>query len=508
MMRASILPVCLAVAALAAPAHADELEALGKAVDEHPEDPKAYDAFALAALKAKRYDDVIRKVKIGTARIPDYTQGYYWLALAYRSKREWADAADYYRRYIEKNPNKTDPWFGLAASLEGLGDKKGAIAAYKKYISLEKAPEKQRFVEIAKGEVAKLEPGSAPPAPSAAASPSLPPPTPATPSGGAPAAPRGDAGALRAQAEELRKAGKLEDAAQAYQRAIAADRGNVELYNELGNVYFALKQYDQAAQAFREATAREPGYALGWYNLAHALRKADKKTDAVAAYRQYIKLKPEDPDPYYGLGQTLKALGDVPGAIDAFQKYISMEKRPDEQRWVDKARTELEMLQQMQKPSPSGANDKIQEKDAGDGLVGRANRSIERDLGRVPPEPDGLINPFPVDNNRDLREPWGTGTLHQDLKDPFGHGDDLMMPDARDASGRRLREYGAALDAYRRALSRHAELVAERYERGYAYVLVDDRQAALRMWQAVPLEDPHLIAARKGVERMRMALAR
>src|SRR5262245_55341872 len=102
-MRAAVLPCCLLfVFAVADSASGAELEALAKNLDDHPEDKNAYDEFAKAALKAKRYDDVIKKVKVGTARMEGYTQGYYWLALAYRSKKEWADAADYYRRYIDK----------------------------------------------------------------------------------------------------------------------------------------------------------------------------------------------------------------------------------------------------------------------------------------------------------------------------------------------------------------------------------------------------------------------
>jgi tetratricopeptide (TPR) repeat protein len=505
-MRILALSVCVAIVGAAAPARADELDALAKAIDEHPEDPKAYDAYALAALRAKRYDDVIKKVKNGTARIPDYTQGYYWLALAYRSKKEWADAADYYRRYIEKNPNKTDPWFGLGASLEGLGDKKGAIAAYDKYISLEKAPDKQRFVDIAKQEVAKLDESRAPKPAEAAPTPSAPP-APAPP-------PQENAGALRLKADQLRHAGKLEEAAQAYQVAIDADRGNVELYNELGNVYFTIKKYDQAAEQFRQATARDPNYALGWYNLAHALRKADKKAEAVQAYRQYMRLKPDDPDPYYGLGQTLKALGDVPGAIEAFRKYVAMEKRPDEQRWVEKARQELEALEAMQKSSSTGGAQKIQEKDAGDSAVQDANRSLDRDLGRTPRDPDGLMNPFigPYSRSeRDLRDPFDhQGRLNHDLKNPFDADGVIAPPSLMTPStpaDQRMREYGAALDAYRRALAQQAEVVSERYERGAAYASVDNRQAAARLWNSVPLTDSRLEAAKKSVERVRAQLA-
>ena len=111
---------------------------------------KACDAFAAAAIKQKRYDDAIRRLKITVARVPDYPEGYYKLAYAYRAKKEWADAADYYRRYIALNPSRSDTYFGLGAALQGLGDNKGAVAAYQKYVAIEKAPGKQRFVDEAK----------------------------------------------------------------------------------------------------------------------------------------------------------------------------------------------------------------------------------------------------------------------------------------------------------------------------------------------------------------------
>jgi len=495
-MRAVACSVFLVgVIAIARPAVADELDALAKNVDEHPEDKSAYDEFAKAALKAKRYDDVIKKVKIGTARLEGYTQGYYWLALAYRSKKEWADAADYYRRYIEKNPGKTDPWFGLAAALEGLGDKKGAIGAYDKYVSMEKAPEKQRFVELAKAELVKLDPARAPAPPVAPPPPSMPPPA-------APAA--ANAAELRQRAEQLRKDGKLDEAARAYQQAIDADRGNVELHNELGNVFFSLKRYDDAAAAFRSATARDPNYALGWYNLAHALRKGDKKREAVDAYRQYMRLKPDDPDPYYGLGQTLKALGDVPGAIDAFRKYVSMEKRPEEQRWVDKARTELEMLEAMQRSSaPSG---KVEEKDGSDATTG----AVRERLRELAPQrdTDGLIDPFRIPaeirDGSGLRDPFDDQRL-RDLKDPF-RAEWQPLPTVS-PDRRRLREYGLAIEAYRRALSRHAETVSERYQRGVSHALADDARGATRLWNSVPLDDAQVQEARRSIEKVRGLLA-
>ncbi len=514
-MRAFSLSFIL-LAAVAMPARADDLDPLAKAIDDRPDDKANYDAYAIAAFKAKKFDDAIKRLKNGVARIPDYGEGYYKLAYAFRQKKEWADAADYYRRYIALNPQKTDPYFGLGAALEGLGDKKGAIAAYDKYVSLEKAPEKQRFVDQAKSELVKLDPSRAPapplpppPAPKPVVAQLPPPPAPVQPAG----PPRADATALRQTADQLRKDGKLDEAAAAYQKAIDADRGNVDLYNELGNCYFGLKRYNEAAQAFRDATARDASYALGWYNLAHALRKGDKKSEAVTAYRQYIRLKPDDPDPYYGLGQTLKALGDIPGAIDAFRKYVGMEKRPDEQRWVDKARAELEMLEAMQRssPGPSGSSGKIEEKDAGDDLAQAASQRLQRELDRdrlapLQDDGDGLMNPFdrrpPSDG---LRDPFdGRHGLH-DLKDPFGRqGAPAPGPQA---TRRVLREYELAIEAYRRALNRHVEDVSARYQRGVDLALNDDTRGATRAWNGVPLIDTRVDAARKGIEHVREILA-
>jgi tetratricopeptide (TPR) repeat protein len=311
---------------------------------------------------------------------------------------------------------------------------------------------------------------------------------------------------LRQEGDELRKQGKLNEAAHSYEQALTLDRGNLDLYNDLGNVYFALKQYNDAARAFSAATSRDPNYALGWYNLAHALRKGDKPREAADAYKQYIRLKPDDPDPYYGLGQTLKTLGDVAGAINAFQKYVSMEKRPEEQRWVEKARAELQALQAM--PSGSAPSGKVDERSTEGGVDQAAREQLDRELKRdavLPPSDDDLrlIDPFSNDRTRELRDPF-----HTELVDPFtGAPSASASAAAGGVHAAKLREYGAALAAYRRALARQAEDVSARYERGVAGVLAENPQSAMRAWDAVPLDDPQVSAARRSVEQLRRALS-
>lgn len=480
-MRVLIRPLVLGVGlSLSAPLLADELDDLGKSIDQAPDDGKLYDAYAAAAFKQKRWDDAIRKLKIGVARVADYKEGYYKLAYAYRQKKEWADAADYYRRVLAFDGNRLDCYYGLGASLQGLGDVKGAIAAYDKYVALEKTPSKQRFVDAAKAELIKLDPSRAPKEP--------------------PPAPKVDAAQLRAEGDGHKRAGRLDEAKVAYEKLLEAEPGNVEALNELGNVLFAMKKYDEAAKVFTQACRRDGKFALGWYNLAHAYRKLDKKQDAAEAYRKYIALKPEDPDPYYGLGQSLKGLGDVPGAIEAFRTYIKMEKRAEEQKWVDKAKAELEALEAMTKkpaPPPSGSS-KVEEKSTQPGSL----------------DQDGLLDPF---NGResggriyDLHDPW----YRADPQDQDGILQPGFQKSTAPMSGpvstrrKKIRAYGDAIAAYRRALSRQVDAVSIGYERGAQFAMLDDVDSAARVWAQLKLSDPRVDEARRSVEKLRSDLFR
>ena len=85
-------------------------------------------------------------------------------------------------------------------------------------------------------------------------------------------------------------------------------------------------------------------YANGWYSLGYAYRKLSKLAESVDAYQHYLKLKPDDAEAYYGLGRAQLGLDKKDDAVGSFNKYIALEKRPSEQRWVEKARAEVKAL--------------------------------------------------------------------------------------------------------------------------------------------------------------------
>src|SRR4051812_36624724 len=78
-------------------AGAQELNDLQRVIDANPEDAKAYDSYATAAIQKGMFDDASSRLKLGIARIPDFARAYYLLGVASRSKKAWNDAAVYYR---------------------------------------------------------------------------------------------------------------------------------------------------------------------------------------------------------------------------------------------------------------------------------------------------------------------------------------------------------------------------------------------------------------------------
>ena len=457
------IAIALATCLTAAPdARADELSSWAQGIADRPSDPQAYEAYAVAAMTARRWDDAIRALRAGVDRVPQFGRGYYLLALAHRNKGEWAEAAGYYRTCISLKSQVNDARFGLAKALVALGDRVAAIEELRHYIADEHDPLKERFVEAARVDLAALERQQA-------AAPA----TPAT------------AASLRADADKLKAAGRLEDAAIGYRRAIEAAPSDALLRNELGTVLFALRRYVEAAEAFAAAAERDGTYAVAWFNLSSALRKAERPAEAVRAGMRYVALLPADPDGWYALGQARDLAHDDHGAADAYKRFIAIESRPAQQKYVEKAKAQLAQLESKQRAGAMGL------------------KPMERD--DILPMSDGA--------HGDLRDPFDAGGargVDADVEsagsiavDASGRGGDGGARKGDAAGVARAREYLAALAAYRHALAAHADRVSARCEKGAALAVAGRIKEANAAWDAVPLEDEKLAAARRQLEKLR-----
>lgn len=139
-------------------------------------------------------------------------------------------------------------------------------------------------------------------------------------------------------------AGNLDQAASAYQDAIKGSPGYAAALNGYGSVLFKQKKSAEAIASFKSATEADPNFKLAWFNLGYAARKTSDFPTAAAAYEKYTALDANDPDGFYGLAESYKGAGQNDKAIAAYEKYLTKEKRPTEQKWVDKAKESIATL--------------------------------------------------------------------------------------------------------------------------------------------------------------------
>jgi tetratricopeptide (TPR) repeat protein len=319
-----------------------------------------------ALMDAKKPAEAAAEFDAVTKAEPDFAPGWYALAAARRRAAQCDLAIPAYRRYAQMSPAEAEPYYGLGLCLKETGQLASAGQALRRYVDLvdlKTRPSAQKWVDHAKSVIDEIGAGTdaprpvatkptAPetkgPAPTAGAPAGV---APGAPAGGAPAgaasagaAPEGPAAALYAKSQQLRDAGRIDEAVASFKETIAADPRSMVARAALGELLLKIRRDSEAIDVFRSALHVDPGYSLAWYELAFAFRVRGRLPEAVDAYERYIKLRPTDPDPYYGLARSLQKLGKKDAARKAYETYVSMEKRPTEQKWIDAANTEIRSL--------------------------------------------------------------------------------------------------------------------------------------------------------------------
>ena len=227
----------------------------------------AYDGLATALISEDRLGDLTARLEPVVARHPDYAGGWYNLAYAFRKQQLHEKAKAAYQTYLRLRPGDPDPYYGLGHTLKALGDAAGAVATFKRYVTLETRSTEKKWVEKARREIAELE---------------------GTLKKGE------DAPSLLALADAEAKAGRCEAATPLYQRALELDPSRTGAAEALAACQTALGRHTQAAETLRSAVRDEPTFLRGWLLLARALVQAGRAAEGELAYRRYLREKPDD----------------------------------------------------------------------------------------------------------------------------------------------------------------------------------------------------------------------
>ena len=133
-------------------------------------------------------------------------------------------------------------------------------------------------------------------------------------------------------------AGRNDEAAQAYQQAVAAKPDDPGYYNNLGNVLARAGKIDEARAAYTKSAELDPTKAAtAWRNFGISLYNANRGGDAIEPLQKSAELDPKSAQTWYLLGacliykMTVKKVGDkdvpefAPGTIEAYQKAVELD---------------------------------------------------------------------------------------------------------------------------------------------------------------------------------------
>ena len=129
-----------------------------------------------------------------------------------------------------------------------------------------------------------------------------------------PGQPVESARALFERASEMEET-QPEKACDLYRRAIAADRGHVDAYINLGRLLHERDRYADAEAAYRSGLMHVPQDATLLFNLALLLEDMQRPREAMQAYRKTLDVDRDNAQAHYNLALLCEASGLAQEAI-------------------------------------------------------------------------------------------------------------------------------------------------------------------------------------------------
>lgn len=127
------------------------------------------------------------------------------------------------------------------------------------------------------------------------------------------------------EANQLKQAGKLQEAIIVYHRAAQLNSNFPWVYHNLGEALAENNQLLEAMQAFQRAIELNPDSAWSYYQLAEVFLKLGNLPDAIESLERAIAINPNYPEFYNSLGKALFKQGELEKAIGNYRKAIELD---------------------------------------------------------------------------------------------------------------------------------------------------------------------------------------
>ena len=93
----------------------------------------------------------------------------------------------------------------------------------------------------------------------------------------------------------------------------------------MGAVLQEQGNLQEALDAYNKALANKPDYADVYTNMGVTLQEQGKLKEAIEAFNKALSIRPENTDAHYNIGNVLKDQGKLEEAIEAYNKALSIE---------------------------------------------------------------------------------------------------------------------------------------------------------------------------------------
>ena len=121
--------------------------------------------------------------------------------------------------------------------------------------------------------------------------------------------------------------GKLDEAIEAYKKAISIKPDSADAYNNMGNTLKDQGKLGEAIEAYKKAISLKPNYAEAFNNLGVILQDQGKLVEALDACNTALSIKPKYAEAYNNMGNIFQNQNKLDQALEAYNSAISL--KPD-----------------------------------------------------------------------------------------------------------------------------------------------------------------------------------
>jgi len=282
------------------------------------------------------------------------------------------------------------------------------------------------------------------------------------------------------QAIELRRVGRLAEAAQIYTDILRREPRHFEALHSLGVLRYQMGQLDEAVRLISEAIRVNPRAADAFYNRGCLLQKLNRPSEALASFDDALKLKPEYLEALVNRASVLMLLNRLEDTLATLDKVIRL--RPDvPQAWNNRGNV-LAAL----------------------GRADEALGSFEKALGIAPSYTEGWKNRARILMQLERREEALAAV--QKLTELAPNDPEVWIQRAHLLF--LLGRYDESLHAYERGLTLNPKDAEGWFNRGLALIQLARRGEALHAFDRAVAVNPAHTAARENRANLNFVLER